>query len=77
MVRLDLTHEGWPVCLLKFKHELDRVAPGRYLEVVVADPDIVDSLGRILHPSGGRIIRMDKAGDRYRILIHLRESARK
>jgi TusA-related sulfurtransferase len=74
--QLDLTDEVWPVCLLKFKRELDHGGTGRYLEVRVADPDIVDSVGKILHQSGGRIVRMDKLSDCYRILIHRKDPAR-
>jgi TusA-related sulfurtransferase len=66
---LDLTDDVWPVCLLKFKSELDHVAAGCFFEVVVADPDVVQSVVSILQHYGGRIIRIDKARGRYHLLI--------
>jgi TusA-related sulfurtransferase len=67
--QLDLTREAWPACLLKFKSELDQVAAGCLIEVEVTDADVVDSVGQILQRTAGRIIRIAKEMDRYRILI--------
>jgi TusA-related sulfurtransferase len=73
--QLDLTEEAWPLCLLKFKSQLDRVEAGRFLEVMVADPDVLDSLDKILRHDAGRIIQIEKEQDRYRILIQRQGSA--
>jgi TusA-related sulfurtransferase len=71
----DLTDEVWPVCLLKFKGELDRVPSGGLLEVVVADTDVIDSVAEILRHAAGRILRINKGADDYRILIQREASS--
>ena len=75
--QLDLTDEVWPVSLLKFKQHLDQLAVDQVLEVKVADPDVVDSLDKILRHAADRIIRIDKQSDCYRILIQRQDAAGK
>jgi TusA-related sulfurtransferase len=66
---LDLTHVGWPVCLLRFNEILRSRPPGSTLEVWIRDPRVVDSVKTIVHNSEHRITRMDEANDCFRISI--------
>jgi TusA-related sulfurtransferase len=66
---LDLTREVWPWCLLKFKSHFDRVEAGHLIEVLLTDPDVINSVDIIVRHADGRIIRIEKEHDHYRFLI--------
>ena len=66
---LDLTQEVWPWCLLTFKSHFDGMEAGCLMEVLLTDPEVINSVDMILRHAEGRIIRIMKECDHFRILI--------
>jgi TusA-related sulfurtransferase len=66
---LDLTREVWPWCLLTFKSHFDHMKAGHLIEVLLTDPDVINSVDMMMRHLDGRIIRIEKKIDHYRILI--------
>lgn len=66
---LDLTREVWPWCLLTFKSHFDRMEAGHLIEVLLTDPDVINSVDMMMRHLDGRIIRIEKKIDHCRVLI--------
>jgi TusA-related sulfurtransferase len=58
-----------PVCLLKCKSVLARMAVGVELAVLLRDPEIVEDLLKIVERSHDRLVQCDKQGDYFRIIL--------
>lgn len=67
--KLDLLGVVTPICLLKSKEALGRMHPGEVLEIWVQDPEVIESLSKILEHSGDRLEGSFKEKDSYRILV--------
>jgi TusA-related sulfurtransferase len=68
-VLLDLTDLFPPFCFLKLKSDLYQMAVGEVMEVLIADPEAVDDLMRIVGRSTDRIVRVVREADLTRIFI--------
>jgi TusA-related sulfurtransferase len=66
---LDLTREVWSGCLLIFKSHFDRMEEGCMMEVLLTDPDVINSVDMMMRHLDGRIIRIEKKIDHCRVLI--------
>lgn len=68
-VLLDLTDLFPPFCFLKLKSELYQMTAGTVMEVIMADPEAVDDLLRIVGRSTDRIVQVVREADVTRIFI--------
>jgi TusA-related sulfurtransferase len=68
-VLLDLTDLFPPFCFLKLKSELYQMTVGAVMEVIMADPEAVDDLLRIVGRSTDRIEQVVRESDITRIFI--------
>ena len=66
---LDLIGVVSPVCILKCKSELARMATGYTLEVLLQDPEVVEELIKIVERSKDHVIKSEQEGDHFRIQL--------
>ncbi len=71
---LDLLGVISPVCLLKCKNALNELSSGEVLEVLVEDPEVVESLSVILKQSQDQVEGFLREGDHFRISIRKGET---
>jgi len=67
--KLDLIHMISPLCLLKCKSALSGLNRGEVLEVWLQDPEVVESIKKIIGLSSDRIIGTDKDNGRFCLFI--------
>lgn len=58
-----------PVCLMKCKSTLNSMQSGECVDVLIADPDVVGELEKIIRRSEDQVIHREKESDHYRIRI--------
>ncbi len=58
-----------PICLMKCKSALNSLQSGETLDVLIADPDVVDELIKIIERSGDQVISRRKESNHYRLRI--------
>jgi TusA-related sulfurtransferase len=58
-----------PVCLLECKSVLAEMAVGAELEVLLRDPEVVETLVKIIERSHDRLVQCDWQGDHFRIIL--------
>ena len=58
-----------PVCLMKCKSTLNTLQPGETMDVLIADPDVVADLEKIIGRSGDQVISRWKESNHYRLRI--------
>jgi TusA-related sulfurtransferase len=69
---LDLTEVLWPESLLQCKSQLEAMNPGREIDILVKDLDVVKSLTRIIERSQCSIMKRNRNGDCYQ--MHVRKT---
>ena len=67
--KLNLVGIAWPVCLLKFKTEVNDLCTDEILDVLTQDPDVVASIKMIVDRSKDALINQQREGDVYRMSI--------
>ena len=66
---LNLIGVFFPVCLMKCKSTLNTLNPGECMDVLIADPEVVDELEKIIKRSEDQVIHRLKEPDHYRLRI--------
>ena len=66
---LNLIGVVWPVCLLQCNSELNRLASGEEIDVMVQDSDVLKDLLKILERSSEHTVVTVQDGDHYRLHI--------
>jgi TusA-related sulfurtransferase len=66
---LNLISVFVPVCLMKCKSTLNALQSGETLDVLIADPEVVANLERIIERSDDRVISRRKELNYYRLRI--------
>ena len=67
--KLDLIHMISPLCLLKCKSALNRLNSGEVLEIWLQDPEVAESIKKIITLSNDRIVGTDADNERFRVFI--------
>lgn len=67
--KLDLLGIVTPICLLKSKEALTKMSPGEKLEIWVEDPEVIQSLSKILERSGDGVEGVSQDKGIYRFLV--------
>ncbi len=62
---------GWscPWCILKAESLLRLMEPGKILEVLVTDPQIIKDLPSVLRQSNDQLIKVDQQQEIYRLYV--------
>lgn len=68
---INLIGVVWPVCLLKYNSELNRLNEGEEVDVIVQDPDVLKDLLKIAERSLEHSVATVHEKDHYR--IHIRK----
>lgn len=58
-----------PVCLMKCKSTLNTLQSGETMDVLIADPEVVANLEKIIERSDDQVISRRKESDHYRLRI--------
>lgn len=58
-----------PVCLMKCKSTLNTLKAGETMDVLIADPEVVADLEKIIERSGDKVISRRMESDHYRLRI--------
>jgi tRNA 2-thiouridine synthesizing protein A len=66
---LDVRGFSCPWCILKTKSILSQMEPGKLLEVLASDPQIIKDLPSVLKQRDDLIIRVDKDREVYRLYV--------
>ncbi len=66
---LDLIGIAWPVCLLKFKTELNNLDSCEKMDVLAQDPEVVENIVMIIERSEDTLIDRRKDGKIYRLTV--------
>ena len=66
---LNLIGVFCPVCLMKCKSTLNSMQSGETMDVLIADPEVVGELEKIIHRSDDQVIHRMKESDHYRLRI--------
>ena len=66
---VDLCGIAWPMCLLKFKTALNELCSCDVLEILIQDPDVVESIVMIVDRSMDTLINQQKEDGIYRLLV--------
>ncbi len=66
---LDLIGIAWPVCLLKFKTELNNLGSCEVMDVLAQDPEVVENIVMIIERSEDTLIDRRKDGKIYRLTV--------
>ncbi|MBW2721128.1 MAG: sulfurtransferase TusA family protein [Deltaproteobacteria bacterium] len=66
-----LDARGWscPWCILKAESLLRLMEPGKVLEVLVTDPQIIRDLPSVLRQSNDQLIKVDQQRELYRLYV--------
>jgi tRNA 2-thiouridine synthesizing protein A len=66
-----LDARGWkcPWCILKAESLLRLMEPGKILEVLVTDPQIITDLPSVLRQSNDQLIKVDQRREVYRLYV--------
>ncbi len=66
-----LDARGWscPWCILKAESLLRLMEPGKVLEVLVTDPQIIRDLPSVLRQSNDQLIKVDQQQEVYRLYL--------
>ena len=67
--KLDLIHIISPLCLLKCKSALNGLNRGEVLEVWLQDPEVVESIKKIIAFSNDRVIGNDQKNGHFCLYI--------
>ncbi len=67
--QLDLSGIAWPVCLLKFKTELNNLDSCEVMDVLAQDPEVVENIVMIIERSEDTLIARRRNGEIYRLSV--------
>jgi tRNA 2-thiouridine synthesizing protein A len=66
---LDITPDVCPITFVKIKLKLDQLNKGEVLEVLLNDGEPIQNVPRSVKGEGHKILSMEKAGEKYKLLI--------
>lgn len=66
---LDITGDVCPLTFVKTKLQLETMAPGEVLEVMLKGREPLQNVPRSVKEEGHRVLGLEEAGDCYRLLI--------
>jgi len=66
---LDITPDACPITFVKTKLKLERMKQGEVLEVILNDGEPIRNVPRSIKGEGHKIILVEKAGEKYRLLV--------
>ena len=66
---IDFTDIAWPFNLLKSNLSIKQMQSGEELEIVIDDPDVLQSLILIINQSPGYLFKYTEEHDRYKLFI--------
>jgi len=66
---LDITSDVCPITFVKTKLKLEQMNKGEVLEVILNDGEPIQNVPRSVKGEGHKIVLVEKAGGKYRLLI--------
>lgn len=66
---LDITSDVCPITFVKTKMKLEQMKRGEVLEVILNEGEPIQNVPRSVKDEGHKVILVEKAGEKYRLLI--------
>ena len=65
----DLTGHVCPMTFVRFKLEIENIAPGQLIEIVLSEGDQMQNVPRSIKAEGHKIESVKEEGSKFRLLV--------